>query len=122
MSTESDLRAAFLANSTVSGLVSTSFYPLTLPHAASRPAIVYQQLDGANDVTLGGVVISGAVDFQLILHAEDYDKIVKLAAACRLLHGTSYGTIARLQVADGADDYDFDANLFSRVMDVTCEL
>lgn len=122
MSTETDLRAAFLANGTVSALIATSFYPLALPHAASRPAIVYQQVDGANEVTLGGVVISGAIDFQLILHAEDYGEIVQLAAACRLLHGTAYGSIDRLLITDSADDFDFDANLFLRVMDVTCEL
>ena len=122
MSTESDLRAAFLANGTVSGVIGTSFYPIALPHAASRPAIVYQQVDGANEVTLGGVVISGTIAFQLVLHAEDYGEIVQLASACRLLHGTGYATIDRLQVTDGADDYDFEIGLFLRVMDVTCEL
>ena len=122
MSTESDLRSAFLANGTVSGLISTRFYPLALPLDVARPAVVYQQTDGANEVTLGGAIISGTINYQLVLHAETYGGIVQLAAACRLLNGTTYGTIDRMTISDGADDYDFETNLYLRVMDVTCEL
>jgi hypothetical protein len=120
MSIESDLRSAFLANSNVSTLIGTRFYPLEAPQEATLPLIVYLQTSGDGERTLGGVFVQQEARYQVRLVGSSYDSIVQLKAAALELAGSGYGVISDMEVSEGPDGYDFDTARFEKIINVLC--
>lgn len=117
MSLEEDARAAALANSNISNLIGARFYANEAP-AVARPLIVYQQIASQGDRTLSGFFAERRAQYQWRLVCDSYEQIVQLKAAVKQLSGTGYGSIAKIDIDDGPDGFDFESERYTKIMSV----
>lgn len=80
---EQALVSILRANGTVSGLVGTRIYPLTIPQDADRPAVTYQQISGPRLHTCAGPVGIVPSRFQFNCWDDSYGGADALAVAVR---------------------------------------
>ena len=83
MSLETGLRAALLADGTVSGLVGTRVYPEVMPHDVTYPAISYQRVSTVRTQFLTGVDDFTQVRLQVDCWASSYADAKSLANAVK---------------------------------------
>lgn len=122
---ESELVTILLADPGVSALVGTSVFPVVIRESATLPAITYQRLSGERTYTLGGASGWATVHVGITGWANGYAAARALADAVRVAldayTGTGGGDIQVATVADGADTYLADVDLFGCTLDVTVQ-
>ncbi len=118
MSTESDLVALLNGNANVAGLVSGRVYTQLAPESATMPCLVYRITQGGGERTLSGHIIGQQNEAELWLLANSYGEIVQLKAAVLSASGGGYGSISRIYVEEGPDNYEFEDRLYSKIMTV----
>ena len=117
MSIEEDLRELLLADVNVAALIGTRVYPLMLPDDAATPAIIYQEIDAIGERTLSGHFIASQRRYQLRLVADSYSTIVQLKAAAAGVASGPNGGYTRLFIDDGPDGYEFDTQLYTKILE-----
>lgn len=118
MSLETDLRGAFLANANLAALIGSRFYFQHAPQNATLPLIVYWQNESIGERTLSGMFVQTAATYDLMLVTATGDSLQDVRAAVLELAGTSYGSLYKIDVNDGPDDFDYQNNRYTKMMDV----
>jgi hypothetical protein len=118
MSLEEDARAAALANTNITNLIGSRFYPNEAPQEAARPLVIYQQIASQGERTLSGFHAERRAQYQWRLVCDSYEQIVQLKAAVKQLSGTGHGSIAKIDIDDGPDGFDFETVRYTKVMSV----
>jgi hypothetical protein len=80
---EEALYSVLAADETVSGLVGTRIYPLSIPDNAAMPAVVYQRISGAALLTMDGAHSMTHARFQLNCWSDEYGETRDLSDAVR---------------------------------------
>lgn len=122
MAVELDLINLLKADATVAGLVGTRVVTNYLPASVSTPAIVVQGITRTGPRTLGGQIPAEEKVIQLRLVADTYAEIVSLAAAVYGTDGTKSGDIKRLVYSEIRDDFDFETNKHTRILEADVSL
>jgi hypothetical protein len=119
------LRVFLLADATVAGLVGTRVFPVILPQAAvlqQGPAITYQYVGGASDISTDGATGLTNPTFQIDCWAMTYSAMDGLFEAVRKRlngHRGTMGTVAVYGVflVRKRDLYDNEAKIHRRTAD-----
>jgi hypothetical protein len=116
------LRTFLLAGPTVAGLVGTRMYPAILPQNPTYPAITYQYIGGASDISTDGPTGLTNLTFQIDCWASTYTAADGLFEAVRKrlngYKGDAGGvTVRGVFLVRKRDLYDNDAKVHRRSAD-----
>jgi hypothetical protein len=117
------LRNLVLAQSAISDLVGTRFYPIVAAQGAAFPHMVYSTVSTPRGLTYAGADGLAHPRWQVDVYSNDYDQAKLLAAlVTQALHttsGTYEGTRIDLIQLDNETDSDFepDPNTFRVILD-----
>ena len=123
---EKRLVSLLLADTTVATLVGTKIFPVAIRKAVGWPALVYARMAGQPDYTLAGRGEWRTAQIEMVAWAQEYAEARAIAEAVRDLldayaDDLSEGAIRFISVADGADDYVQELDVFGAVLALTVE-
>lgn len=116
MSIEADMRSMVVTDGAVNALISDRFFAVYVPQGQDYPAVVYEQTRGSGERTLGGQWVREEAVFNWQALAATLPEVVQVKSALLNLNGRQYGDVARLEVEEGPQGYDFDGKLFYQVL------
>ena len=92
------LRLKLVADSTVTNLVGSRIYPLTLPQGVTLPAIRYQRITGTSDPHLGGTTGLAVATIQFDCVGTTYAKAEQVRDAVRESLEAYRGTVNGVKI------------------------
>lgn len=122
MSFESDLHAALTSEATISALIGSRLYPLTLVQGAASPAIVYQRVSDQSEEDLDGAVRLEGVRIQFDIYASTYPETITVRGALQDFLQGYKGTMGSTRIEschylDDSDSHEPEMQLFRSSID-----
>ena len=98
MSIETAINALITGDENVSAIIGTRLYPVYLPQGVLLPAIVYEQIDETDDLTLEGAAGLPDGRFKFTVYAAMHASCLDLTAALKLLLSDYSGVSADVTI------------------------
>ena len=122
MSFETEFRNHLVADSSITALVNSRVFPITLPEQVTLPAIVYTPISGAPENSLLGFDSQLIrYDLQIDCWANRYTGVIALGLAIRNRLQTDAATFR--SIVDQyplLDDYEEDTKIYRRAIGIVC--
>lgn len=122
MTTLADIRTFILADATVTSLIGTRMYPLTVPQNGTMPAVTYQVISGSRGYVFRAPAGMARHRIQFDCYATTYTSAESVAAAIRnrlsgYMGNAGTGAIEAAMFDTERDFYEADVALYRRSVD-----